>query len=162
MGGFEFPPLDGVSNAHDARVAAQDFVSECHSQCLKRGARALTKECTVCLSDFNEMELVRSLPCAHRFHVSCIDHWLADRTTCPVCRVDLSTAAASDVTLVKSVTTERKVKDEIDCLAVRSNVPVCVINDVKVAPPVHDVTRTCVTLTEVQIGRVSRAARSAL
>ncbi|CAI7747501.1 unnamed protein product [Closterium sp. NIES-54] len=44
----------------------------------------------VCLSDFNEGELVRSvLPCEHRFHVACIDHWLASKTTCPVCRTDL-------------------------------------------------------------------------
>ncbi|CAI5957069.1 unnamed protein product [Closterium sp. NIES-64] len=47
-----------------------------------------------CLSDFNEGELVRSvLPCEHRFHVACIDHWLASKTTCPVCRADLKSPA---------------------------------------------------------------------
>ncbi|CAI5479826.1 unnamed protein product [Closterium sp. Yama58-4] len=108
-GGSELSPLDGVSNARNAHDA-RDFGGECHSQCLKRGPGELAKECTVCLSDFNEMELVRSLPCTHRFHVSCIDHWLADRTTCPVCRVDLSTAAAPDVT-VNSVASEMHLKD---------------------------------------------------
>ncbi|CAI5487045.1 unnamed protein product [Closterium sp. Naga37s-1] len=119
MGGSELSLLDGVSHArnapHDARDAAHDFAGECHeSQCLKRGpAGALVaKECTVCLSDFIERDLVRTLPCAHRFHVSCIDHWLADRTTCPVCRVDLSTAA-SDVT-VNDVTTERQMTEAIN------------------------------------------------
>ncbi|CAI7841003.1 unnamed protein product, partial [Closterium sp. NIES-53] len=99
--GSELSLLDGVSNArnapHDAQDAAHDFDGECHeSQCLKRGpvGALVAKECTVCLSDFFERDLVRTLPCAHRFHVSCIDHWLADRTTCPVCRVDLSTAAS--------------------------------------------------------------------
>ncbi|GJP31479.1 hypothetical protein CLOM_g12321 [Closterium sp. NIES-68] len=59
---------------------------------LDYGGLKASKECTVCLCDFNEGELVRSLPpCAHRFHVSCIDHWLAARTTCPVCRIDLET-----------------------------------------------------------------------
>ncbi|GJP48062.1 hypothetical protein CLOM_g7335, partial [Closterium sp. NIES-68] len=58
------------------------------------GRSSACTECTVCLCDFNEGELVRSLPpCAHRFHVSCIDHWLAARTTCPVCRIDLEAAA---------------------------------------------------------------------
>ncbi|CAI5522829.1 unnamed protein product [Closterium sp. Naga37s-1] len=48
----------------------------------------------VCLSDFNEGELVRSvLPCEHRFHVACIDYWLATKTTCPVCRTDLKSLA---------------------------------------------------------------------
>ncbi|CAI5471788.1 unnamed protein product [Closterium sp. Yama58-4] len=62
---------------------------------LKRGRLLLTStECTVCLSDFNEGELVRSvLPCEHRFHVACIDHWLATKTTCPVCRTDLKSLA---------------------------------------------------------------------
>ncbi|CAI5524222.1 unnamed protein product [Closterium sp. Naga37s-1] len=59
----------------------------------KPGGLALaSKECTVCLSDCNEGELVRALPCAHRFHVSCIDHWLAATTTCPMCRTDLRAA----------------------------------------------------------------------
>ncbi|CAI5471906.1 unnamed protein product [Closterium sp. Yama58-4] len=49
-----------------------------------------SSECTVCLSDFNEGELIRFLwPCEHQFHVTCIDHWLATKTTCPVCRTDL-------------------------------------------------------------------------
>ncbi|CAI5983824.1 unnamed protein product [Closterium sp. NIES-64] len=62
-------------------------------------------ECTVCLSDFNKGELIRILPpCKHQFHVACIDHWLATRTTCPVCRTDLQspdpivTAEDSEVT----------------------------------------------------------------
>ncbi|CAI6009289.1 unnamed protein product [Closterium sp. NIES-65] len=56
-------------------------------------------ECTVCLCDFNEGELLRYLlPCEHRFHVSCIDHWLANRTTCPVCRIDLK-ATSLDVSI---------------------------------------------------------------
>ncbi|CAI5490466.1 unnamed protein product [Closterium sp. Naga37s-1] len=56
-------------------------------------------ECTVCLCDFNEGERLRYLlPCEHRFHVSCIDHWLADRTTCPVCRIDIK-ATSLDVTI---------------------------------------------------------------
>ncbi|CAI5997303.1 unnamed protein product [Closterium sp. NIES-65] len=59
----------------------------------------------VCLSDFNKGELIRILPpCKHQFHVACIDHWLATRTTCPVCRTDLQspdpivTAEDSEVT----------------------------------------------------------------
>ncbi|CAI5991625.1 unnamed protein product [Closterium sp. NIES-65] len=48
----------------------------------------------LCLSDFNEGELVRSvLPCEHQFHVACIDHWLASKITCPVCRADLKSPA---------------------------------------------------------------------
>ncbi|GJP64642.1 hypothetical protein CLOP_g21618 [Closterium sp. NIES-67] len=73
---------------------------------LDYGGLKASKECTVCLCDFNEGELVRSLPpCAHRFHVSCIDHWLAARTTCPVCRIDLETQTP-DATIQSVTATE--------------------------------------------------------
>ncbi|XP_004487181.1 RING-H2 finger protein ATL40-like [Cicer arietinum] len=44
-------------------------------------------ECSVCLSVFEDDEILRLLPkCKHSFHVGCIDTWLASKSTCPVCR----------------------------------------------------------------------------
>nr|GLL20868.1 E3 ubiquitin-protein ligase SDIR1-like [Ipomoea trifida] len=42
--------------------------------------------CSVCLEQVNEGELVRSLPCLHQFHANCIDPWLRQQGTCPVCK----------------------------------------------------------------------------
>ncbi|CAI9092375.1 OLC1v1027595C1 [Oldenlandia corymbosa var. corymbosa] len=42
--------------------------------------------CSVCLEQVNAGELVRSLPCLHQFHVNCIDPWLRQQGTCPVCK----------------------------------------------------------------------------
>lgn len=42
--------------------------------------------CSVCLEQVNEGELVRSLPCLHQFHTLCIDPWLRQQATCPVCK----------------------------------------------------------------------------
>lgn len=44
-------------------------------------------ECAVCLSEFEEKEIVRLLPkCNHCFHIECIDMWFRSHSTCPLCR----------------------------------------------------------------------------
>ncbi|XP_015923178.1 uncharacterized protein [Parasteatoda tepidariorum] len=47
----------------------------------------LNKECQVCLSDYENGDTLRILPCFHEFHTPCIDPWLKINHTCPVCRV---------------------------------------------------------------------------
>lgn len=42
--------------------------------------------CSVCLEQVNAGELIRTLPCLHQFHVNCIDPWLRQQGTCPVCK----------------------------------------------------------------------------
>ncbi|XP_010538882.1 PREDICTED: RING-H2 finger protein ATL79-like [Tarenaya hassleriana] len=45
------------------------------------------RECTICLSKFEEGEEVKVLPrCNHGFHVRCIEQWLSSHLSCPVCR----------------------------------------------------------------------------
>uniref|UniRef100_A0A7N0TDD1 RING-type E3 ubiquitin transferase n=1 Tax=Kalanchoe fedtschenkoi TaxID=63787 RepID=A0A7N0TDD1_KALFE len=46
--------------------------------------------CTVCLEQVNQGELVRTLPCLHQFHVNCIDPWLRQQGTCPICKFRVS------------------------------------------------------------------------
>ncbi|XP_057522424.1 E3 ubiquitin-protein ligase SDIR1 [Amaranthus tricolor] len=42
--------------------------------------------CSVCLEQVNIGELIRSLPCLHQYHANCIDPWLRQQGTCPVCK----------------------------------------------------------------------------
>jgi len=47
------------------------------------------KECSVCLEDYTEENILRILKCEHGFHVDCIDKWLTECDyKCPVCRDD--------------------------------------------------------------------------
>lgn len=46
----------------------------------------LGKICSVCISDYVTGNKLRQLPCMHEFHVHCIDRWLSENCTCPVCR----------------------------------------------------------------------------
>ncbi|KAK4402387.1 E3 ubiquitin-protein ligase SIS3 [Sesamum angolense] len=43
-------------------------------------------ECPICLEEFYVGNEVRGLPCAHNFHVECIDKWLRLNVKCPRCR----------------------------------------------------------------------------
>ncbi|XP_054161376.1 E3 ubiquitin-protein ligase Arkadia-like [Oppia nitens] len=47
------------------------------------------EKCTICLSEFEDNEDVRRLPCMHLFHIECVDQWLTTNKRCPICRVDI-------------------------------------------------------------------------
>ncbi|CAD5186873.1 RING-H2 finger protein ATL54-like [Musa acuminata AAA Group] len=49
-----------------------------------------SSNCSVCLGEFRDGELVRLLPkCGHAFHVPCIDTWLGAHVNCPICRAHI-------------------------------------------------------------------------
>ena len=43
-------------------------------------------QCSVCIGDFEDGDVLRRLPCLHVFHQSCIDQWMTQHSTCPNCR----------------------------------------------------------------------------
>ncbi|XP_023512261.1 RING-H2 finger protein ATL74-like [Cucurbita pepo subsp. pepo] len=52
---------------------------------------SINTECAVCLGEFEEGELIKNLPnCNHSFHSSCIDAWLRNHSSCPLCRLHVS------------------------------------------------------------------------
>ena len=43
--------------------------------------------CSICQD--NSEVIIRILKCNHYFHITCIDKWLSNNKTCPVCRYNL-------------------------------------------------------------------------
>ena len=41
-------------------------------------------ECAICLE--NDLELLKTLRCQHTFHEKCVNIWLSNHDTCPLCR----------------------------------------------------------------------------
>ncbi|KAF7143461.1 hypothetical protein RHSIM_Rhsim05G0043100 [Rhododendron simsii] len=58
-------------------------------------------ECAVCLSKFEDIEVLRLLPkCKHAFHINCVDQWLESHSSCPLCR---QTVSVEDLTYSNSL-----------------------------------------------------------
>ena len=47
------------------------------------------KNCSICLDEFNENEILFQLICNHYYHKKCINDWLRKNRSCPLCRTDL-------------------------------------------------------------------------
>ena len=43
--------------------------------------------CTICLCEFEEGEDMTTLPCLHLFHKECLEQWLREKGTCPMCNI---------------------------------------------------------------------------
>ncbi|KAG7484309.1 hypothetical protein MATL_G00048110 [Megalops atlanticus] len=44
------------------------------------------RACSVCINEYAQGNKLRRLPCTHEFHIHCIDRWLSENNTCPICR----------------------------------------------------------------------------
>jgi hypothetical protein len=47
------------------------------------------KECYICLKNFKKNTKVRKLPCGHLFDEKCLQPWLKQNSTCPICKFEL-------------------------------------------------------------------------
>nr|XP_034342000.1 E3 ubiquitin-protein ligase RLIM-like [Arvicanthis niloticus] len=43
-------------------------------------------QCSICITPYTQNSKIRVLPCLHEYHDECIDRWLIDNATCPICR----------------------------------------------------------------------------
>lgn len=55
----------------------------------EKGIDVDAENCAVCIENFKVKDIIRILPCKHIFHRICIDPWLLDHRTCPMCKLDV-------------------------------------------------------------------------
>ena len=67
----------------------QVSLSEILPKYKKNSKELIGKECTICQDVYKEREYSRKLKCGHMFHKKCIDRWLKQNPSCPICRHDL-------------------------------------------------------------------------
>lgn len=53
--------------------------------------------CAVCIDTLEAGDEIRELQCKHCFHVDCIDPWLLNKQTCPLCKDDVLARIEADL-----------------------------------------------------------------
>ncbi|VAH22314.1 unnamed protein product [Triticum turgidum subsp. durum] len=85
---------DGIPPRRDVEIGGIDAATlEAYPAVVYGEARKPATEeqqpacCAVCLERYADSDVVRVRPdCGHLFHRGCVDPWLRQRPTCPVCR----------------------------------------------------------------------------
>ena len=48
------------------------------------------EKCMICLSHFKKGDKESTLPCLHMFHSNCIKKWMFEKSSCPICKHEVS------------------------------------------------------------------------
>ncbi|KAM4749660.1 E3 ubiquitin-protein ligase RNF130 isoform 2-T2 [Rhinophrynus dorsalis] len=72
--------------------AAKKAISKLTTRTVKKGDKETDPDfdhCAVCIESYKQNDIVRVLPCKHVFHKVCVDPWLSEHCTCPMCKLNI-------------------------------------------------------------------------
>lgn len=76
---------------------------------IRNDSAAVGVECAVCIEELQSTEQYRELPCGHQFHSDCIDPWLEQSVTCPMCTASIvDTASPADLEIAREKVEEKR------------------------------------------------------
>ncbi|KAM6943320.1 E3 ubiquitin-protein ligase RNF128a [Xenentodon cancila] len=76
---------------------------------LKKEDEEITNDtfmCAVCIESYKASEVVTVLTCNHIFHKACIEPWLLERRTCPMCKCDILKALGVEEDVKENISAE--------------------------------------------------------
>jgi hypothetical protein len=81
---------DTTGQEPDVDLESNPAIKTMHSR-VSHESEEWATDCAVCLTEFENEEQIRELPCDHIFHDSCIRDWFmkAKSAVCPLCRNQL-------------------------------------------------------------------------
>lgn len=66
---------------------AKEALKKIPTKTIKTMSKELESDCcAVCIEAYRINDVLRTLPCKHEFHKNCIDPWLLEHHTCPLCK----------------------------------------------------------------------------
>ncbi|XP_029020604.1 E3 ubiquitin-protein ligase RNF130 [Betta splendens] len=72
--------------------AAKKAIGKLTTRTVKKGDKETDPDfnhCAVCIEAYQLNDVVRILPCKHVFHKVCVDPWLNEHCTCPMCKLNI-------------------------------------------------------------------------
>ncbi|XP_074477457.1 RING finger protein 148-like [Sebastes fasciatus] len=88
---------------------AKKAIGRLQVRILKTGDEETTSEthvCAMCIGFYKAGEVVTVLTCDHIFHKACIEPWLLERRTCPMCNCNILTALGVEEESIESLSDE--------------------------------------------------------
>ncbi|XP_008789515.1 uncharacterized protein LOC103706984 [Phoenix dactylifera] len=78
-------------NSHQHAGASESQIDSLPQSVIQ--SDSIKEACAICLEVPSTGDVIRHLPCLHKFHKECIDTWLKRRTLCPICKCGITLAA---------------------------------------------------------------------
>ncbi|XP_041461465.1 RING finger protein 150-like [Lytechinus variegatus] len=71
--------------------AAKKVIAKLPQRTIKDGDQEIVEveACPVCLEFYRISDVLRVLPCKHSYHKTCVDQWLVENRTCPMCKLNI-------------------------------------------------------------------------
>eukprot|EP00062_Callorhinchus_milii_P021927 gi/632979169/ref/XP_007906320.1/ PREDICTED: E3 ubiquitin-protein ligase RNF130 [Callorhinchus milii] len=88
---FRYANIRGRNQRHLGDVAKK-AIGKLTTRTVRKGDKETGPDfdhCAVCIEGYKSNDVVRILPCKHLFHKSCVDPWLNEHCTCPICKLNI-------------------------------------------------------------------------